>query len=65
MKKLVNLAIAFAVISAASTSFAKVAPASANCNKQSNASIFQKTAYQPEKNTQKKSTQGAQKALRG
>ncbi len=61
MKKLVNLAIALAVVTAASTSFAKVAPASANCNKQSSAGLFQKTAFVPEKNTQKKTTQGSQK----
>lgn len=57
MNKLMKLAIAFAMVTAASSAFARTSPAAANCNKQSKSSLFAKTAYEPKKKTPPKTPQ--------
>lgn len=56
-----KLAIAFAMLTATSSAFARTSPAAQNCNKQSKASLFAKTAYEPQKKAPQKSPQAPRK----
>lgn len=51
MKKMMKLVIAFAMLTATSSAFARTSSPAENCNKQSKAGLFAKTAYEPQKKT--------------